>query len=344
MASLKHAENGDEGFSDRVKATHAVPLWEIFGDVVFREPRPGLDARLWKYDDIRPLIDESLTAVDLSEAERRVLILSNTPGHSITHTLFCGFQVVGPGETARCHRHTQAAIRFVVEGGDAYTAVDGERLFMSRGDFITTPSWTWHDHENRSDQTVVWLDGLDVPLTNFLQATFAEMGEGEHQPITRPDEDSVRRFGSGLMPEDVPAHRHSPIFKYPYERCREILDSQRDVGLDPVYGVRMSYADPRDGGHVMPTIAAYLQLLPAGFAGAARRATESQVFFVVEGEGRSEIGGETFEWSENDVFVVPNWTWVSHQAAGEAVLFSYSDRAALEALGLWREERAAGDD
>jgi len=271
------------------------------------------------------------------------LILSNAPGPSITHTLFCGFQVVGPGETARCHRHTQAAIRFVVEGGNAYTAVDGERLFMSRGDFITTPSWTWHDHENLSDQTVVWLDGLDVPLTNFLQATFAEMAETDHQLIQRPDDDSVRRFGGGMLPEEVPGHRHSPIFKYPYENCREILEAQRDGRLDPVYGVRMKYADPRTGGHVMPTIAAYLQLLPADFEGLSLRSTESQVFFVVEGEGRSQIGGETFDWSENDVFVVPNWTWFSHKATGDAVLFSYSDRAALEQLGLWREARAVSE-
>jgi gentisate 1,2-dioxygenase len=40
----------------------------------------------------------------------------------------------------------------------------------------------------------------------------------------------------------------------------------------------------------------------------------------------------------SDVFVVPSWAQVSHQAAGDAVLFSFSDRAAQKALGLWREE------
>lgn len=333
----------ERSFSDRVKGRSAVPLWEIFSNVVSPTPRPSFDPRLWKYADLRPLLIESLDAVAIEEAERRVLILSNTPGNSITHSMFCGFQVVGPGETARCHRHTQAAIRFVVEGGDAFSAVDGERLYMSRGDFITTPSWTWHEHTNNGDTPLIWLDGLDVPLTNFLGATFAEGHPDGNQTILRPDDDSARRYGAGMLPVDtVPGHSHSPIYKYPYEQCRATLESLRLGEMDPVHGIAMKYADPRSGGHVMPTLAAYLQLLPKGFAGTALRHTASQVFIVVEGEGQTKIGDSVFDWSENDVFVVPNWTWFSHAAPRDAVLFSYSDRAALENLGLWREERDGG--
>ncbi|MBT3536507.1 MAG: cupin domain-containing protein [Rhodospirillaceae bacterium] len=327
-------------FSDRVKGRSAVPLWEIFSDVVFPNPRPLLDPRHWKYTDLRPLLMESLDAVAIEDAERRVLILSNTPGHGITHSLFCGFQVVGPGETARCHRHTQAAVRFVVEGGNAFPAVDGERLYMSRGDFITTPSWTWHEHTNNDETPLIWLDGLDVPLSNFMQATFAEVHPAGNQEILRPDDDSVRRYGAGMLPiEEVPGHQHSPVYKYPYDQCRATLEALRKGPIDPAHGHIMKYADPRNGGHVMPTLAAYLQLLPEEFTGEALRNTASQVFFVVEGQGRTEIGDETFEWSANDVFVVPNWVWFSHSADNDAVLFSYSDRAALENLGLWRETR-----
>ena len=35
---------------------------------------------------------------------------------------------------------------------------------MEEGDLITTPNWTWHDHYNGSDESVIWLDGLDVRL------------------------------------------------------------------------------------------------------------------------------------------------------------------------------------
>jgi gentisate 1,2-dioxygenase len=37
---------------------------------------------------------------------------------------------------------------------------------------------------------------------------------------------------------------------------------------------------------------------------------------------------------------VPSWYPASIEAAGECVLFSYSDRPAQQALGFWREKRA----
>ena len=83
---------------------------------------------------------------------RRVLILENPAlrGQSaVTQSLYAGLQLILPGEVAPSHRHTQSALRFIVEGSGAYTAVDGERTTMRPGDFIITPSWTWHDHGTR---------------------------------------------------------------------------------------------------------------------------------------------------------------------------------------------------
>ena len=60
---------------------------------------------------------------------------------------------------------------------------------------------------------------------------------------------------------------------------------------------------------------------------------------MVEGEGRSTIGDQSFEWSTHDVFTIPHWTWASHQArAGDADLFVVTDRAVYERLELLREE------
>jgi gentisate 1,2-dioxygenase len=39
------------------------------------------------------------------------------------------------------------------------------------------------------------------------------------------------------------------------------------------------------------------------------------------------------------VFVVPAWSWHTHEADEESVLFSFSNRPAQEKLGLFREER-----
>lgn len=91
----------------------------------------------------------------------------------------------------------------------------------------------------------------------------------------------------------------------------------------------------------MPTIAAFMQLLPAGFRGKSYRSTDGTVYSVVEGSGRSRIGDQSFEWGPKDVFVVPSWFEVAHEATEDAVLFSFSDRPVQKALGLWREEATA---
>jgi gentisate 1,2-dioxygenase len=91
----------------------------------------------------------------------------------------------------------------------------------------------------------------------------------------------------------------------------------------------------------MPTIAAFIQMLPAGFRGTPYRSTDGTVYAVVEGRGRSRVGEQTFDWGPRDVFVVPSWCAVSHEAGEDAVLFSFSDRPVQKALGLWREEVVA---
>src|SRR3712207_8451935 len=74
--------------------------------------------------------------ITAKEAERRVLVLEN-PGlrgrSKITTDLYAGVQLVLPGEAAPAHRHTQSALRFVLEGEGAYTAVNGERTMMHEG-------------------------------------------------------------------------------------------------------------------------------------------------------------------------------------------------------------------
>jgi len=76
-----------------------------------------------------------------------------------------------------------------------------------------------------------------------------------------------------------------------------------------------------------------------GFRTAPYRSTDGTVFVAVEGRGRSQIGEASFDWAENDIFVAPSWASQQHHAQSEAVLFSFSDRAAQEKLGLWREQR-----
>ncbi len=100
----------------------------------------------------------------------------------------------------------------------------------------------------------------------------------------------------------------------------------------------MIYTNPLDGGHILPTIAAFLQMLPAGFRTRPWRTTEATVFAVVEGSGTARIGDAEWTFTESDVFVAPNWTWIALEAHTDCVIFSFSDRSAQERLGIWRAE------
>jgi gentisate 1,2-dioxygenase len=299
---------------------------------------------LWNYtDDVRPLLLEAGRLISAKEAVRRVLVLEN-PGlrgiSQITQSLYAGIQLILPGEIAPTHRHTASAIRFIIEGQGAYTAVDGERTTMHPGDFILTPSWTFHDHGNLGDGPCIWIDGLDFPIVNMLDTAFAEHYPEEMQPVTRTEGDALLRYGANMVPIEHKPHRQSsPIFNYPYARTRDALDGlYRNGPLHPCHGIKLQYVDPATGGYPMPTIAAFMQYLPAGFHGTAYRSTDSTIYSVVEGRGQSQIGNTTLVWKERDIFVVPSWYPVAHESQTEAVLFSFSDRPAQKALGLWREQ------
>lgn len=329
----------------RMDSDNLAPLWEVLHNLVPPQPQTPCVPALWKYREIRPYVIESGKVITAREAIRRVLVLEN-PGmrgqSCITRSLYCGLQLILPGEIAPSHRHTQSALRFIVEGTGAYTAVDGERTTMHPGDFIITPAWTWHDHGNPGNEPVVWMDGLDIPLVQFFDAGFMETFPEEAQPVSRPEGDSYARYGTNMVPlEGLPASKTSPIFNYPYARSRETLHAlSRNGEPDKCHGWKMQFINPLTGGPAMPTMGAFIQLLPKGFVSSPYRSTDATVYSVVDGTGRVDIGGQRFAFEPRDTFVVPSWRRVSIETDGECVLFSYSDRPAQLALGLWREERA----
>ena len=333
-----------QAFYDKIAPVNLAPLWEQLHSLVTPAPVPRCLPAIWRYREVRPHLMQSGSLITAQEATRRVLMLMN-PGlggqASITGSLFAGLQLIMPGEVAPAHRHTQSALRFIIEGHGAYTAVDGERTAMEPGDFVITPSWTWHDHGNETSEPMVWLDGLDVQIVNLLNASFAEGYPDDTQPISRPEGDSFARYGNNLLPVDwKPDVKTSPVFNYPYVRTREALEALGKNGAaDPYHGYKLRYVNPANGEFAMPTIATFIQLLPAGFASLPYRATDGTVFVCVEGEGETRIGDTVLGWEQHDIFVVPSWAAHTHHAKRESVLFSFSDRVVQEKLGLWREAR-----
>jgi len=339
-------EQQREAFYGRADTQHLAPLWTRLKSLVPEAPMPVGRAHRWAYGEVRPHVLESARHISAREAERRVLILEN-PGlkgrSQVANSLYAGLQLLMPGEVAPAHRHTQSALRFVIEGSGAYTAVDGEKTYMQPGDFVITPSWTWHHHghDAQQGQPMIWLDGLDIPMAAFFNSTFREDHAGAEAAVTRPAGDALARYGSGLLPVGYRAGSlNSPVFNYPYARTREALHALTRAGApDPHEGHWMRYANPVDGGWAMPTLATMIRLLPAGFATRPYRGSDSSVFIVVEGRGELRVDGPPFPLAPHDVVVVPGWMLHTLHADTDLVLFSYSDRVAQEKLGFFREQR-----
>jgi gentisate 1,2-dioxygenase len=327
------------------------PLWEVLHALVPAQPQSAAQVACWRYEAVRPFLTRAGEVITAEEAVRRVLVLENPAlrGQSrITPSLYAGLQLILPGEIAPSHRHTQSALRFVVEGRGAYTAVNGERTTMEPGDFIITPNWTWHDHGSDAGEAVVWLDGLDIPMLQFFEAGFAQNGSQASQPVQQAQGTAWARWGHNMAPlrHDNPFGATSPLFSYPYARSREALAHlEAHEAMDPWDGFKLRYLNPHTGGWPMPTMGTFLQRLPAGFTGQPWRQTDGTVFSVVEGSGElhwhrdADSPPEVLPFGPRDHLVVPSWHTVHWQSPTGCVLFSFSDRPAQQALAIHREER-----
>ena len=327
-----------------------VPFWTVVDRAHPNEPQPAVKPFVWKWETLNDLLQRAGELVDTAEgrAERRALSLLN-PGlggrYGTTHTLIAGVQMILPGEIAYAHRHTPDALRFIIEGHGAYTTVEGEKVYIEPGDLVLTPSWLTHDHGNESNESVIWMDALDVPLVNLLDVSFFEQFKGWKQEPKKPTENSLKMYGSGLLSpswQKPPARESSPLLVYRWGPTLNALRQLADAETSPFDDVALEYRNPFTGGPVMASISCCIQLLRPGVRTSAHRHTSSVVYFVVRGRGHSLINGERFDWKERDFLVLPNWAWHEHaneSASEEAILFSVSDRPVLDALGLYREER-----
>jgi gentisate 1,2-dioxygenase len=298
---------------------------------------------LWKWRDVYDGLVKAKDTVSIDLADRRVIRLMNPncPTKTASRTLHFTFSIVNPGEVARAHRHTMAAIRFVVQGRGAYTTVDGERLPMEEGDLILTPNWTWHDHFNGSDKPIIWLDGLDGPLVQGFNAVLFEEYDKKTQPVTRRDGESAHRLGLARSPL---INRHEPRalpFRYDWKEIYAALKIAAETEADPYDGVLLRYVNPLTGGFTLPTMSCEIQLLQPRKKTQVHRHTSTVLYHVFRGRGRTLVGENYLEWEKGDCFVLPLWQWHSHEnlAADEAILFSMNDRPVMEPLGLYKEEK-----
>ena len=238
------------------------PLWVMHANP---PARPKIAPHVWRWDKMRELAIQAGELESLKgQGFRRALTMRNpglkTPQAGATKTMSAAIQIVWPGEIAEAHRHTAAAIRFVIEGEGAFTVQDGERFRMEEGDLTLTPSWVWHDHNNPEDKPVIWLDCLDAPMVGYFDAMFQEPFPEDVQPVTKPNGYTNAAIGNGLMRaslKDVVGGTLPITYKW-NDAYGALLGYGEEDRFD---GVMMEYANPVTGGHSMPTLALNLQRL-----------------------------------------------------------------------------------
>ena len=320
LSDIRSSQEELQDYYAQLRAQHVTPAW--IGAGISVEPQSQAVPYVWHWRDLRPQAMRAAELVGTAQAERRVLRLTNPelPGIA-SNTLVANIQIVMPGEIARAHRHSGAALRLIIEGRGGYTVVNGERVPMSPGDLVLTPNWSWHDHANDTDAPMIWLDGLDTPLVRMLEAGFYEEHHQDRQEITVPVNAS---------------EWHYPMSEMRAALQRLAADSNGGAGKEII----LEYTNRRTGGPVMPTIACHMQLLSPGERTKARRGVCRTNYHVVEGTGYSVVRDQRLDWEDKDVFTVPTWTFCEHVNSGDrpAFLFSFSDAPVMQALSLYREQ------
>jgi gentisate 1,2-dioxygenase len=332
-------------------AEHLMPLWTQVGELMPGAPTPQAVAHLWRWKTLFGLAERAGGLVPVGRGgERRALALAN-PGLGgqpfATPTLWAAIQYLAPGESAPEHRHTQNAFRFVVEGQGVWTVVDGDPVSMRRGDFLLTPGWHFHGHQNVTDLPMAWLDGLDIPFAHYLDTSFFEDGPETLSDLSTPERSRAEMLWAhpGLQPVALIGERkNSPIAAYRFEHTDRALNDQLRVEhaghqstLDPGHAA-VRYTNPTTGGDVMPTIRAEFHRLRPSTATTPRREVGSSVWQVFSGSGSITIDGTTNQIEHGDLFIVPSWREYQLIANEAMDLFRFSDAPVVEAVGLYRSQ------
>lgn len=268
--------------------------------ILYREMRSEFVPARWRYAEAKAAMQAAGRLIGTESAERRNFVMRNpVPGNDIAtlRTLVCAYQSILPGEKARSHRHAPHALRVILESRGSYSIVDGDKHPMESGDIVLTPGWCWHGHGHDGAEQAYWFDGLDVPLTQLLEPMFFEEHPEGFERVTRVTEVSPMRFS-----------------------WNETRKSLKTAAANAFFGRTIELAAPQ-----MPTITLKVHAWPAGWTNRPYRHTANTAYVVMQGSGRSSIGGRAFEWSFGDTLAAPAWCRIEHQAAEDSVVFSMSD-------------------
>lgn len=344
-AVLGRADELPQDYYEGLRQRHMMPLWpSLRAALPHGKPARRTQPALWRYADVRPELLRAGELAPIEKAERRVLVLCN-PGMSLeelkaTPSIYIGLQLILPGETAPNHLHTAMAVRFVIEGRGGYTIVRGEKLPMEKGDLILTPPGLWHQHGHDGTEPVVWLDALDLPIVQGMEASYSI--EGVPQEVSVQNQETLARFRrGGVLPYahlDGP-REDFPMLRFPWADVRAALLELAGVApaQEPVH---LAYVNPLTGRECMPTLGFSALMLRPGESRRLRRRSASAVFHVVEGQGSAAVDGNFLHFEAADTLAVPTHaqvTLTNGSSKEPAFLFMVDDAPTQRKLGFFQQ-------
>ena len=342
--SLGRLEDLPSEYIQDLEQLRLAPLWPQMRNVLPHDaPAPVSKPCLWSFKTVRPLLLKAGELTPVEKAERRVLVLVD-PGRGkgamqVTASIYCGLQLLLPGETAPAHKHTPSAARIIVEGKGAFTIVNGEKCVMEKGDLILTPTGCWHDHGHDGTEPVIWLDLLDLPLYHYLEGSYAVEAELQ-APANRPDASVVDYAEAGLVPRRAPGKTRAkyPLMRFPWTRTERALRLAFEHAAAGE-AAELDYVNPETGDDVLPTMGFTAMMIGSGGLIRPPLRSCSSVFHVVKGRGASTVNGESFKWVAGDTFSAPVFAEIEHRAEEEPAFLIRGHDTPLQRKLDYYEER-----
>ncbi len=204
-AALRRPRHARAEFYERLKPHGLAPLWEVLAALVTPTPRTPVATAKWSLSTIEPLLMEAgrlITAAGGGAAGAH-------PGesgargpladHQHARTPACSSSCRARWRRRTATRRTRCASSCRGAAPSPRSTASARR--MDKYDLVLTPSWVWHDHGNETTEPMIWLDGLDIPLIQSLDASFAEHRDDRGAvPTSRPAGDAGVRWGNNLRP------------------------------------------------------------------------------------------------------------------------------------------------
>lgn len=292
-------------YYSQLRQMHLSPGWARPEPSMWPAPQPKFKPAVWRFAEAKQALDASHNMVPAEQTERRNLIMVNPiegNTYATTRHLVAAYQCVMPGDRARTHRHSAAALRLVLRGQEGvYTIVNGARIDMAPGDVVLTPSWCWHGHANETAETGYWIDFLDIPFIQLSEAMFFE-------PYPRGGLEAVT--STGPSPMRIPTN--------------EALGG----------GGEAKTVEIAKG--VMPTLALHLIRQPKGTSTSFGKSTSNNIYAVVSGKARFQSASFDETAGVGDVVAMPCWHAHTIEAPEDTVVFKVTDEPVFEKLGLAR--------